>query len=321
MSVIPIQSQPKKTMRDAFLEQVLASMDAGEKVFFLTADLGAPVLDKIRERHPQSCINVGIAEQNLINVAVGLGLEGFTVYAYAIAPFITMRCFEQIRVSLAVLSQVRPMNVNLIGVGAGFSYDVSGPTHHCLEDLSIMRTLPNFQVISPADWVTAGKLFRYTADRIGPKYLRFDAKPLTQIYDDVSEANLEAGFIEIRKGHDVCIVSTGFLTHKSVEAVKRLEAQGHKPGLIDLISVKGFDQAKLIKALSPYKKVVTLEEGFIGKGGMDSAIGNLILEHDLKLKFKAMGLRDRYSFDVGSRDSLHVKSGIDIDSILREASA
>ena len=133
-------------MRDALLERIWLSMRDDESIFFTCADFGSPVLDKIREQFPDRFINVGIAEQNLINVSAGLAIEGYKVFAYAIAPFITMRCYEQIRVSLALLSVVRPMNVNLIGVGAGYSYVVSGPTHQCYEDLTIMRALPNFRI-------------------------------------------------------------------------------------------------------------------------------------------------------------------------------
>ena len=108
-------------MRDALLERIWKSMGSDQKIFFLSADFGSPVLDKIRADFPDRFINVGVAEQNLINVAAGLALEGYKVFAYAIAPFITMRCCEQIRVNLALLSSVRKMNVNLIGVGAGYS--------------------------------------------------------------------------------------------------------------------------------------------------------------------------------------------------------
>jgi transketolase len=118
-------------MRDVFIETLTLKMADDDKIFFLSADFGSPALDKLRELYPNRFINVGIAEQNLINVATGLALEGFKVYAYAIAPFVTMRCFEQIRVNLSVLPQVRPVTVNIVGVGAGFSYDMSGPTHHC----------------------------------------------------------------------------------------------------------------------------------------------------------------------------------------------
>lgn len=313
--------KPKKTMRDTFLAEVLAQMDRGENVFFLSADFGAPTLDVIRERHPGRFINVGIAEQNLINVSTGLSLEGITVYAYAIAPFITMRCCEQIRVNLAILSQVRPLNVNLIGVGAGFSYDVSGPTHHCLEDISIMRTFPNLEVISPADWGTVAALPQYCLDNRRPKYLRFDSKPTTLIHSDVSTADLHRGYIEMSKGADVCMVSTGFLTHKTQEVVEKLKAQGQSVGHIDLFNLKLFDEIALCRTLAKYKKIVTLEEGFVGKGGLDALVGELVLRHQLRPVVKAMGLKDNYIFHIGSREQLHEQNSLGSSSIYREAQA
>ncbi len=163
MSVKPL------AMRDALLDRIWLAMAEDPKIFFTCADFGSPILDKIRSDFPERFVNVGIAEQNLINVSAGLALEGYTIFAYAIAPFITMRCYEQIRVNLALLSEVRSMNVNLIGVGAGYSYVVSGPTHQCYEDITLMRAMPNFQVLSPADHVAAASLFDRCMSRQGPK--------------------------------------------------------------------------------------------------------------------------------------------------------
>src|SRR5437868_11137556 len=186
-------SAKPRAMRDALLEQIHKAMASDRSIFFVSADFGSPVLDRIRSDHPKRFVNVGIAEQNLINISAGLALEGYKVFAFAIAPFITMRCFEQIRVSLALLSEARPMNVNLIGVGAGYSYVVSGPTHQCYEDITLMRALPNFQVMSPADHVTAAALFGRCTDELGPKYLRLDAQLLPVVYSDTAP-NIASGF-------------------------------------------------------------------------------------------------------------------------------
>ncbi|HQJ94664.1 MAG TPA: hypothetical protein PLT06_07500, partial [Syntrophorhabdaceae bacterium] len=106
----------KKAMRDVFIERIYERMLTDKNVFFLTADFGSPVLDKLRDDFKDRFINVGIAEQNLVNIAAGLATEGFCVYAYAIAPFLTMRAFEQIRNNLSLLSRAHKLNVNLIGV-------------------------------------------------------------------------------------------------------------------------------------------------------------------------------------------------------------
>jgi transketolase len=318
--VIQVAGSPvKKTMRDVFLGEVLAQMNRGEKVVFLSADFGAPVLDQIRADHPDRFINIGIAEQNLINVGTGMALEGFTVYAYAIAPFITMRCCEQIRVNLAILSQIRAMNINLIGVGAGFSYEVSGPTHHCLEDISIMRTFPNFEIFSPSDWATAGTLAGFCLANKGPKYLRFDAKPLPPIHEAVGPGAMGEGFIELESGGEVCLVATGFLTHKAQEVCRKLAERGEKAGLIDFFRLKGFDEDKLCAKLAQYKKVVTLEEGFTGKGGMDALVREMVVRRGLKVEFKAMGLDAKYIFHIGGREYLHKKNDLGMESIMREA--
>src|SRR5882724_9112007 len=201
-----------RAMRDALLERIHAAMASDPAIFFASADFGSPVLDRIRADHPTRFVNVGIAEQNLINISAGLALEGYKVFAYAIAPFITMRCFEQIRVSLALLSEVRPMNVNLIGVGAGYSYVVSGPTHQCYEDITLMRALPNFQVMSPADHITAGSLFGRCVDEVGPKYLRLDAQVLPVVYAD-GAPNVADGFHVHRRERSICMVATGYMLH------------------------------------------------------------------------------------------------------------
>ena len=106
-------------MRDVFIETLCRRMAGDDRIWFLAADLGSPALDRMREEFPDRFINVGIAEQNLVNIASGLALEGQIVYAYAIAPFIPMRAFEQVRINLSVSSQIRPVNVNLIGLGGG----------------------------------------------------------------------------------------------------------------------------------------------------------------------------------------------------------
>ncbi|MHC4753620.1 MAG: transketolase family protein, partial [Planctomycetota bacterium] len=108
-----------RTMRDALIEQIYKRMHSDENIFFVSADMGAPLLDNLRADFNDRFVNVGIAEQNLINVSTGLALEGFTVYAYAIAPFLTMRAYEQIRTNLALNSHHRNINVNMLGVGAG----------------------------------------------------------------------------------------------------------------------------------------------------------------------------------------------------------
>lgn len=303
---------PTRPMRDLFIETLCNRMADNSDIWFLAADLGSPALDRMREEFPERCLNVGIAEQNLVNVATGLALEGEIVYSYAIAPFISMRAYEQIRVNLSISSQIRPVNVNLIGVGAGVSYQVSGPTHHCLEDLSIMRLLPNMTVFSPSDAALAAAFVDYSIEHNSPKYLRFDGKALPVLYESVDRELLATGFCELVQGSEVCLVSTGFMTQRAVKAAK--EHGGI--GVVDLFMLKPFDQEKLYRTLSRYRHVITMEEAFINGGGLDCAIASMLTDRRSAITLDRVGFNDRYVFDLGSRDELHALNGMDEATVL-----
>ncbi len=301
-----------KTMRDALIERIYQRMHNDKGIFFLSADMGAPVLDKLRVDFRDRFVNVGIAEQNLINVATGLALEGFTVYAYAIAPFL-LRCYEQIRVNLALSSQVRELNVNVIGVGAGVSYDVSGPTHHCLEDISVMRTLPNIVVFSPSDSYLAESFVDYSNKTKKPKYLRLDGKPVPYIYDESMSPSFEKGFHELRKGQTACIVSSGFMTHMALEISRNIV--NTVIGVVDVFMLNPIHEESLLEVLRQYKTVITLEEAFIGRGGLDSLVFSLLNDAQADVRVKHFGFKDEYVFKFGSRDFLYAQGGCDKKSV------
>lgn len=307
-----------KAMRDVFIEGLCNRMENDSSIFFICADFGSPGLDRLRSSFKDRFINVGIAEQDLINISTGLALEGFTVYAYAIAPFLTMRPYEQIRINLSMQSQLKQVNVNLVGVGAGLSYDVSGPTHHCLEDISIMRVLPNIEIFSPSDWVLAKEFVDYSIRVKKPKYLRFDGKPLPPIYKEV---DIDRGFSELKKGKDLCIVSTGYMTHKALTASEKLSREGINIGLLDIFMLKPMDEDMLFNALKGYNRVLTVEEGFINKAGLDSIILNVLNKNSPSIKLKNIGFDDAYVFDIGSRDHLHELNGLDAGSIIKNVKA
>ena len=300
------------TMRDSFIGTLCDRMTTDDSIFFLAADLGAPALDRIRDEFPGRFINVGIAEQNLINVAAGLALEGFSVYTYAIAPFITMRAYEQVRVNLAVSSQIRPVNVTMLGLGGGVSYQVSGPTHHCLEDLAIMRLLPNMSVYCPSDWVVAARLVDHTRTTTGPTYIRFDGKALPALYADPGSIDIDKGFAQLAPGTDICLLSTGFMSHRAFKVAQE------RPGvaMIDLFSLKPCNEASLAAALAPYRHVITMEEAFINNGGLDSLVTRVVREHELGCSQYPIGFNDRYVFELGSRDHLHAINGMDETAVI-----
>jgi len=320
-------------MRDVFIEEIYHQMHTDENIFFVTADFGSPKLDLIRKDFPNNFLNAGIAEQNLINVSTGLALEGFTVYSYAISTFMTMRAFEQIRNNLALMSRFKCLNINLISVGAGLSYDMSGPSHHCLEDLSIMRTLPNIEIFSPSDNVLTEKFFDYSVKIKKPKYIRLDGKPLPDIYDKIisnkkndhqshqsdksdkciNDIKIEDRFYELRKGKDICIISTGIMTQTALA----LNFLDNSIGIIDMFMLRPLNENLLFDKIKDYKTIITMEEGFINKGGLDSLISSILNKKNSNIKLIRIGFEDKYIFDIGSREYLHRLNQIDAESIIK----
>ena len=309
-----VQPLPAKAMRDTLLLSIYQAMLQDDDIFLVTADFGSPVLDRIRTDCPDRFVNVGIAEQNLINVSAGLALEGFKVFSYAIAPFITMRCYEQIRVNLALLSEVRPMNVNLIGVGAGYSYVVSGPTHQCYEDLTVMRALPNMRIFSPADQLVAAALPARCLDSNGPKYLRLDAQVLPILYG-TALPDFDSGFHEHRKGEKICLLATGYMVHTALKVADKFAASGLSVGVIDLFDLCSFSEGRLQSALSSYQGVVTMEEGFRGRGGMDAMMFDYIVRCGIDIRMLNIGVEGGYRFELGERTVLHEQAGIGAASV------
>lgn len=304
-------------MRDVLIREICQAMRSDDKIVFLSADFGSPALDQLREEFPERFVNVGIAEQNLVCVAAGLALEGFTVYAYAIAPFISMRSYEQIRINLALMAQTRELNVNLIGVGAGLSYDVTGPTHHCLEDIALMRVLPNMMLLSPCDCTMMPAIADFTRAVRKPKYLRLDGKGLPQLYTGGEGVAVQQGFHTLRPGSGACLVSTGYMTHTAVRLAEELAAEGLEVAVVDVFLIKEPDRRLLLAELERYPLVISMEEGFIGGGGLDGMVAEILAGSDRAIAQKSVGFKDRYVFEVGNRQHLHACAGLS-DEQLKE---
>ena len=280
-------SLPKSRMRDSFLRAVKDRMEKEEDIFFLTADFGSPVLDDLQQSFPERFVNVGISEQNLVNVSTGLSLEGYRVIAYAIAPFITMRCLEQIRINLAILSQIRPLNVTLVGVGAGYSYAVSGPTHQALEDIALMRVLPKIKVFTPLDFNQTKQAVRAMIRDDGPSYLRL-VRPETIVWPSPP---FKIGQAEIlKRGARATLIGCGPIL---AETIIRFEKELIGIEIINCLTIKPLDAEKIIRSINKTKKVITIEDHQI-IGGLGSAVAEIMAENKIGAKLTRIGVNDRF---------------------------
>ena len=297
-------------MRDSFFNALYDIARKDKRVILVTADCGAPSLDKFREDLRSQYFTVGIAEQNMISIAAGLALEGKIVYTYAIAPFASLRCYEQIKVDLCCMN----LPVTSLGIGAGLAYDIMGPTHHTTEDISIMRALPNMTILNPSDSVMSGDFAKVSYEAAGPKYIRFDRGDLPLLYAD-RKIDYSKGLVELKKGSGLCIIATGVMVHKAIEISEELSQYSINPGVIDVYRMKPMNEKLLLQIMSKYEHVVSLEEHF-RIGGLGSALSEIICDNEKNTRLMRFGICDKYYFEYGGRDRLHSLCRLDKKSVL-----
>ena len=299
----------KITMRDTFWNRVYELAKEDKDVIVVAADMGAPSLDKFRTDLTSQFVNTGIAEQNAMLISTGLALAGKKVFVYAIAPFITMRCYEQIRNYPAGMD----LPITIVGVGAGFGYDDSGPTHHSVEDITILRCLPNMQIFSASDNNMTAKFADMAYASKHPNYVRLDRIVLPNIYDEGHD--FSAGLEVLRGVNDVNILSTGNMIQTALEVSDKLKQEGINVGVIDAYRIP-IDYEVFKNTVDGAKKIITLEEHTLS-GGLGSQVCEMIFDMDLDIKVKRLGLdfSQKYCYTYGGRGVVHTVYGLDADSV------
>ena len=265
----------------------LASLGEKYDIVVLDADLSKSTkTDTFKKAFPERFINMGIAEQNMMSTAAGLASCGKVVFASSFAMFAAGRAFEQIRNSICYPN----LNVKIGATHAGISVGEDGATHQCLEDMGIMRTIPNMVVINPADDVEARAAVKAAVEHDGPVYLRFGRLAVPVLYDE-SDYKFEIGKgVLLREGTDVTIVATGLMVEMALNASEALKAEGINARVINIHTIKPIDREILIKAAKETGAIVTCEEHNI-IGGLGSAVAEVICE-EAPVPMERVGVRD-----------------------------
>ena len=295
--------------RDVFIDCIYEYAKKNKDVFFISADFGAPALDKFRENLPDQFIHSGISEQHMIDLASGLALDGNKVYVYAMAPFITLRCLEQIKCSLAMMN----LPVTIIAVGVGLGYADAGPTHYLNEDISIMNSIVNLDISSPSDGNSTKFLAQQTIENPKLRLIRMERNGLNDIYNEGYNFNNQ-GFENLYKGKDICILSCGYMLHRAKEVYHLLIKENIKISVYDVINIKPLSE-KLINEISNYEKIITIEEQTLHGGFGSIIVNNLSTKGINNKKIKCLGLEDKYYFQNGGREFLLNESGLSSQKI------
>jgi transketolase len=280
--------------RDAFI-----AVHKDKNIFFLSADFGADTLDSFRAEHPEQFVHCGISEQHMIDMAAGLALSGKKVYVYAMGPFLALRCYEQIK-CLAMMDQA----VTLISTGVGLGYADSGPTHYLTEDIACLRAINGIEVITPADSVSTAEVARLSLKNPKLRYIRLDREDLPTLYTSFEN---EQGFCELEVGEDVCILSSGYMLHRV------MEADLVRAGVVDLFRIKPIN-VELLNVLDRYSGIVTVEEQCLS-GGFGSAVLEFMVDNHISKPVRRLGLPERYYFENGGRNRLLDAFGLSVRDI------
>lgn len=292
-------------MRVAFINKLIELCKKDKDIFLLSGDLGFKLFDEYRELFPVRFINMGIAEPNMIGVASGMALSGKRVYCYSMIPFLIMRCFEHIRIDICYHN----LDVRLVGVGSGFIYGLEGVTHHAIEDIAIMRALPNMTVVAPGDAYETSECIKASVDYKGPMFIRLGRTGEPQVYSSLPEFKIGKGITLFNKGNDICLLATGTMLYTAKSSAGQLLKKGFGVSLISIHTIKPLDKVLIKDCAMRYKSIFSIEEHSI-IGGLGSAVAEILSEVRYTGLFKRIGLPDEFNHYVGKTEYLHQKYGL-----------
>lgn len=292
-------------MRSEFIRALLEVADEDERVEFIVADLGFGVVEAFAERYPDRFLNVGVAEQNMTGIAVGLALTGSVVFTYSIANFPTLRCLEQLRNDACY----HGANVKIVAVGGGFAYGPLGMSHHATEDLAILRSLPNLVVAAPGDPLEAASITRTAATIDGPVYIRLGKSGEPRVHSTVPDLPV-GGSTEIRHGSDIAIMATGGILPTAVSVGETIASRGVDARVVSMPWVQPLDIEVVLRAAAEVELVVTLEEHSV-RGGLGGAVAEILAELPWSAPLFRIGIPPEFTSVVGSQEYLRSRYGLD----------
>ena len=296
-------------MRDTFIARLLEHAKEDPSVYLITGDLGFRVLDEFKETLPKQFLNAGVAEQNMTGIATGLAMSGRTVFTYSIANFVSLRCLEQIRND----ALYHEANVNLVCIGGGFSYGSLGMSHHATEDIGILRTFPNIDIVVPCSLWEAREATTAITTSPRASYLRIDK---SHVEEDPNETFVLGKARVLKEGTDITIIGAGGILAEAITAAEELEKAGVSVRVVSMHTIKPLDTEAIFNAARETKGIISLEEHTVD-GGLGSAIAETLLEAGVSPQiFHRIGLRDGFSSIVGSQFYLRKRYKMDSTAIV-----
>lgn len=298
-------------MRNRIVQLIEAANAADPSTVFLTGDLGYSVVEPLVPALGERFINMGVAEANMITVAASLAATGLKPYAYSISPFITARCLEQIRNDVCYQERA----VRLIGVGSGYSYGTLGPSHHALEDATLMAALPGLIVLNPGNVAELDRCFAATLDDPRPVYFRIARESGSAFGMPI--VSLEDAAYVVRDGRDVALVASGVMVSECLAAAERLASSGVSARIVSVPVLSPFPATALARLIGDCP-VIAAFEGYPGNP-LEIGVMRTLLATEARVPFASLAAPHAFAHTVGSTTCLRAEAGLDAAAIAKAA--
>lgn len=307
-----VEIRKGRATREAYGEAILELGKENKNIYVMDCDVGKSCKTiPFSKEYPEQYINLGIAEQNTAGVAAGLSTCGKIPFVTTYAVFGSLRMLEMIRQEICYPH----LNVKIACSHGGFTPANDGASHQCIEDLGVLRTIPNMTVVAPADFDSAFTLVKKAALWDGPVYLRFTRDAVPSIY--TKDDDLEIGkAVKLNDGDDITLISAGDVLSYAVEAADLLEKKGIGVNLLDMHTIKPLDKEAVLDAINKTGRIITIEDHNI-INGLGSAVAEVIAEEG-KGRLKRMGCQDKFG-ESAPYDHLLAKNGVTVENIVRQA--
>ncbi len=307
-----VEIRKGRATREAYGEAILELGKENKNIYVMDCDVGKSCKTiPFSKEYPEQYINLGIAEQNTAGVAAGLATCGKIPFVTTYAVFGSLRMLEMIRQEICYPH----LNVKIACSHGGFTPANDGASHQCIEDLGVLRTIPNMTVVAPADFDSAFTLVKKAALWDGPVYLRFTRDAVPSIY--TKDDDLEIGkAVKLNDGDDITLISAGDVLSYAVEAADLIEKKGIGVNLLDMHTIKPLDKEAVLDAINKTGRIITIEDHNI-INGLGSAVAEVIAEEG-KGRLKRMGCQDKFG-ESAPYDHLLAKNGVTVENIVRQA--
>jgi transketolase len=303
-------------MAKSFAEVIVELAEANPRICGVSCDCWG-FLAPLAQRFPERAIEVGIAEQNLIGVAAGLATRGKIAFALGMNPFVTMRCFEQIRTDVGYGCR----NVKVIGAyGGGLMYAGWGCTHHAIEEIALMRLIPGMTVIMPADAFETEQAVRAVAAMEGPCYLALAGGELPLGLPEEQREFVLGQVVRLREGTAATVIACGPIVAEALEAGELLEQQGIGVSVLNMHTIKPLDREAILQAAATTPLLVTVEEHTI-IGGLGGAVAETLAEAGAATPLRRLGLQDTFAVMSGDHSDVKQRHGLTAEAIARVVTA